>query len=72
MGSGPIKGMIRHRETGQYYKGEGKWTPESSRAKQFENLSEVVSEAQKYGLEHSIEFVVEVGGKIGFRIRLPL
>jgi hypothetical protein len=72
MGSGLIKGMIKHRETGQYYKGEGKWTPKSSQAKQFENLSEVVSEAQKYGFEHSSEFIVEVGGKIGFRVMLPL
>jgi hypothetical protein len=64
--------MVRHRETGQYYKGEGKWTPDVSQARQFENLSDVVREAQKFGFESSSEFVVEVGGKIGFRVLLPL
>jgi hypothetical protein len=72
MGLGPIKGMIRHRETGQYYKGEGQWTPDAGQAMKFENLSNVVSEAQKFGLENCSEFVVEVGGKIGFRVLLPL
>ena len=64
--------MIRHRETGQYYKGEGQWTADVSQARQFENLSDVVHEAQKFGFERCSEFVVEVGGKIGFRVQLPL
>ena len=71
-GFGPVKGMIRHRETAQYYKGEGQWTAEASQAMQFDNLSKVVSEAQKFGLEGCCEFVVEVNGHIGFRVLLPL
>lgn len=39
---------------------------------QFEHLSHVVSEAQKFGLEGCSEFVVEVNGQIGFRVLLPL
>lgn len=64
--------MLRHRETGQYYQGEGKWTTDASKAMQFENLSRVVSEAQRFGLEGCSEFVVEVNGQIGFRVLLPL
>lgn len=64
--------MIRHRQTGQYYKGEGQWTSNVSQAMQFEHLSHVVSEAQKFGLEQCSEFVVEVNGQIGFRVLLPL
>lgn len=66
------KGMIRHRETGQYYKGEGQWTSDTRMAMPFHNLSDVVAEAQKQGLKASCEFVVEVGGKVGFRVLLPL
>ncbi len=71
-GAGPVKGMIRHRETGQYYKGEGQWTSDARQAMQFENLSNVVSEAQKFNLEGCSEFVVELDGQIGFRLLLPL
>ncbi|HZR18306.1 MAG TPA: hypothetical protein VFE51_13520 [Verrucomicrobiae bacterium] len=71
-GSGPVKGTIRHRETEEYYKGEGQWTKDPREAKQFETLTQVVSEAQRFGLKGSCEFVVEVGGQIGFRVLLPL
>ena len=64
--------MIRNRETGQYYRGAGQWTAEPQKAMQFENLSQVVSEARQYGLESTCEFVIELDGKIGFRARLPL
>ena len=65
-------GMIKHREKEQYYKGNGQWTADKSQAMQFENLSSVVSEAQRYGLGDTCEFVVEVHGQIGFRVLLPL
>ena len=64
--------MIRHRETGQYYQGAGQWTADTRQAMQFENLSDVVSEARKAGIETCSEFVVEVDGQIGLRILLPL
>ena len=70
-GAGP-KGMIRHRETEQFYKGNGQWTADKREAMQFENLSSVVSEAQKYSLTSACEFVVEIHGQIGFRVMLPL
>ena len=64
--------MIRHRETEKYYQGNGNWTSEMKEAMQFENLTQVVSEVQKFCLKGSCEFVVEVGGQIGFRVLLPL
>ncbi len=66
------KGMIRNRKTEQYYKGNGEWTLDKSQAMQFENLSSVVNEAQKYGMTDTCEFVVEVDGQVGFRVLLPL
>ena len=66
------KGMIRHRETEKYYKGKGQWTSDKAEAMEFESLSSVVTEARKYGLEHSCEFVVELDGQVGFRVLLPL
>jgi len=71
-GPGPVKGMIRHRETEKYYKGEGQWTSESGEAMYFETLTEVVDEAQRFGLKGSCEFVVPIGGQIGFRVLLAL
>jgi hypothetical protein len=69
---GPIKGMIRHRETEQFYQGNGKWTADLHQAMQFENLAEVVEEAKRHNLNHCCEFVVQVNGQIGFRVLLPL
>jgi len=71
-GSGPLKGMIRNLETEKYYKGEGNWTSDVQAAMQFETLTQVVSEAQRFGFKGSCEFVVEAGGQIGFRVLLPL
>ena len=66
------QGMIRHRETGQYYQGDGQWTPDAREAMRFESLSNVVTEAQRFGLGGCCEFVAELDGKIGFRVLLPL
>ena len=71
-GFGPVKGLIRNRETGQYYKGEGQWTSDAKQAMQFDQLSRVVAEAQRFGLEGTCEFIVELDGQIGFRVLLPL
>jgi len=40
-------------------------------AMQFETLSRVVSEAQRFGIEGCSEFIVELNGQIGFRALLP-
>ena len=67
------KGMIRHCETDQFYKGNGHWTSTTREAMRFDNLSTVASEAKKHGLDKGCcEYVVEVNGTIGLRIKLPL
>jgi hypothetical protein len=63
--------MIRHRETEQYYKGNGKWTSATVDAMAFDSLSEAAREAQRSGLAGPCEYVVVVGGQIGFRVLLP-
>ena len=70
-GDGP-KGMIRHRETDKYYKGAGEWTFEVGEAMQFDGLTAVEKEAQKYHLQGSCEFIVELHGQIRFRVLLSL
>jgi hypothetical protein len=40
-------------------------------AMQFETLSRVVTEAQRFGIEDCSEFIVELNGQIGFRALLP-
>jgi hypothetical protein len=64
--------MIRHRETEQYYKGEGKWTSASIEAMPFDSLSKAAQEAQRSGLAGPCEYLVVVGGQIGFRVLLPV
>ncbi len=71
-GDRPLKGMIRNRVTDQFYAGNGLWSSDMSRAMHFDNLSQVVEEAQGFETKDDCEFVVEVNGKIGFRVRLPL
>jgi hypothetical protein len=70
-GAGP-KGMIRHQQTGHYYRGAGKWTQNVREAMEFENVALAVAEAKRFGLGSGCEFVVEFDGKIGFRVFLPL
>ncbi len=72
MGSGKTRGMIRQRETGQYYKGEGEWTSVIDDAMPFDSLSHAVHEAQRCGLAGHCEYLVLVGGQVGFRVLLPI
>ena len=71
LGDKGARGLIRHRTTGQYYRGDGQWTNNVQEAMQFESLSRVVSEAQRFGIEGCSEFIVELNGRIGFRALLP-
>ena len=72
MGSGTVRGIIRHRETEHYYKGEGKWTSAVVDAMSFVSLGEAAQEAQRSGLVGPCEYLVEVGGQVGFRVLLPV
>lgn len=70
-GLGPARGKIRHRETQQFYKGQGQWAGDSNDAMLFEGVTDAAHEAQRAGLKGPCEYVVEVGGQIGFRMLLP-
>lgn len=65
------KGKIRHRETQQFYKGQGEWSRDSREAMLFQGVADAALEAQSVGLTGPCEYVVEIGGQIGFRVLLP-
>jgi hypothetical protein len=67
-----IKGVIRHRETEEYYAGSGTWTTEAKKAMEFRSLSRVVAEAAKYHIHDCCEFVVRLLGRSDVTIALPL
>jgi len=67
-----LKGIIKHRETGNYYQGRGRWTSNPRRAMEFENLSKVVEESHKYGIKDCCEFIVKLEALPDFTVFLPL
>ncbi len=68
----PIKGVIRHRMTEEYYAGSGRWTNVAGEAMAFDSLNGVLTEAQKYGIHDCCEFMVSVPGHPGLMVSLPL
>jgi hypothetical protein len=68
----PIKGVIRHRTTEEYYAGSGRWTSIPGEAMAFDSLTGVLTEAQKHGIHNCCEFMVTVPDHPGFTISLPL
>lgn len=68
----PIKGVIRHRATEEYYAGSGRWTSVAGEAMDFDSLTGVVAEAQKYGIHDCCEFMVTLAGHPGLTLSLPL
>jgi hypothetical protein len=70
--TGALRGVIRHRVTGEYYAGTGRWSEDAADAVQFIALEEVVAEAQKHGMEGSCEFMVSPPNAPGLSIFLPI
>lgn len=66
-----ITGVIRHRDTQQYYTGAGAWSSMLTDAMQFENLSAVMAEASRYGIVDCCEFMISLPDS-GAVISLPL
>src|SRR5438094_9563815 len=67
-----LKGIVRHRETGKYYQGRGRWTSDADRAMDFESLSEVVEESGTYGIKDCCEYILKVEGLPDFSVFRPL
>jgi hypothetical protein len=66
------KGMILNRESEEYYRGNGEWSHHARDAMQFDSLENALVEARQFNLARGCEFVVELNGKIGFRVLLPI
>lgn len=67
-----IRGIIKHRQTEQFYLGEGQWTPALDLAMEFKTLSALVEEARKYNIKDCCEFIVRFEDQPEFSIMLPL
>ena len=66
------KGIIKHRTTDEYYEGDGKWTSDEREAMEFQSLSQVIEEAQRYGIKDCCEFIVRLARFPGITMFLPL
>jgi hypothetical protein len=66
------RGVIKHRTTEEYYQGEGKWTSDEQSAMEFLSLSNVIEEAQRYGIKDCCEFIVRLAKFPGLTMFLPL
>jgi hypothetical protein len=67
-----ISGFIRHRDSEQYYRGNGEWTGEVRLAKVFDSFADVVAEADKYQIKDCCEFVVQFGERKEMNLFLPI
>jgi hypothetical protein len=67
-----VRAVIRHRDTGHYYAGDGQWAAMAEAAMQFRQLDILFNEAKKHGVSNCCEIVVEFDGSPGFKIYLPL
>jgi hypothetical protein len=66
------RGIIRHRETGEYYAGAGRWAHVAAEAVSFENLSDAMVEAQKYGIHDCCEYMVSLPESPDLSVSLPI
>ena len=69
---GAIRGVIKHRQTEEYYAGDGGWTEDKEEAKVFQSLSALVDEALKYNIRDCCEFILAYEENPGFDVYLPL
>ena len=69
---GPIKGVIKHRDSEKYYLGFGQWTSDAHDAMEFTSLGEVIEESQQYDIKDCCEFILTMDGRPDFSVYLPL
>jgi hypothetical protein len=69
---GPIRGVIKHRNSDKYYMGFGHWTSEPEDALEFTSLTEVMEESNKYDIKDCCEFILTLEDQPEFRVYLPL
>jgi len=67
--SDPLRKLIRHSSSLQYYSGEGQWTSNLDQAKEFESIFSMAQEAQKYRMRGYCSFVLKSGDQeVQFRL----
>ncbi len=59
----PPRRVIKHKNTGQYYAGNGKWANGIGDAKDFASVWVMVEEASRYGLKGQCVLLLDFGGK---------
>ncbi|HVV02297.1 MAG TPA: hypothetical protein VHH88_13095 [Verrucomicrobiae bacterium] len=69
---GPIKGVIKHRDTDKYYMGFGQWSEDVTDAMEFTSLTDLMEETERYEIRDCCEFVITVNGRPDFSVYLPL
>lgn len=69
---GGFTGIIKHRDTEQFYAGQGRWAAEEQEAMQFTSIHAVADEARKYNIKDCCEFVLRLIGQPGMVVFLPL
>jgi hypothetical protein len=69
---GAFIGIVKHRQTGDFYRGSGDWTADAESAMQFDSLSAVVEEARKYHIRDCCEFILTFTDRADFRVAIPL
>lgn len=69
---GAFIGIIKHRQTEEYYGGAGNWTADPGKAMEFDSLGAVVIEANKYQINDCCEFILRFADRSDFRVAIPL
>ncbi len=59
----PLRRVIKHKGTGQYYAGTGQWVDAIEKAKDFESVWMMVEEASRYGLTGKCMLMLDFGDK---------
>jgi len=72
IGQRGFTGIIKHRDTEQYYAGEGRWATDEQEAMKFTSIHAVADEARRYNIKDCCEFILRMIGQPGMVVFLPL
>ena len=67
-----FSGIIKHRDTEEYYTGGGKWAADEAEALKFTSLHAVADEARRYNIKDCCEFILRLVDSPGLQVFLPL
>lgn len=58
----PPRRVVKHRETGRFYAGDGCWVDKIEQAKDFASVWVMVEEVSRYGLKGQCVLFLDFGG----------